>query len=362
MHDPTAASVQARTTKAAAIATAQLPKAKVATTATVQSPMTKSVMAATVPAPTSKPATAATVQNPTAKAPPQDTTAATQPDESDHAAAKEGGSANGGRKKCSAGNDGTNRANGKESGNGAAETAKGADIHANWRHGGLHVTIKLNGVTESLPERVEDLLSKRADVRQASCIKELDMSANAISSVTVNRVLAVLQTHGLSPQTLKLYANNITSTEELTAMVRRPDGILRELHLSHNMLSTSEAKKLIVGCCTAVNSNAEPKYPLDHRPLWLRLEQNMLIDKTKLALAVDAELRQNGLNFTDVICETADQWGNSTARVSLPYMGLAALLRRSGNSPKPIATQQHATGGGGMPARRAPWYHQLPCS
>ncbi|CAE7364459.1 mdh [Symbiodinium sp. CCMP2592] len=108
----------------------------------------------------------------------------------------------------------------------------------------------------------------------------------------------ILQAIGGDVQAVYLHHNNIRSLEPLTPFIEQNWETLKELHLSHNRLSTTETKALLLllGCTKVSAAGAETAGSCS----WLRLELNH-IDVDGLLEQLPSQIK-NRLQLSDRGC------------------------------------------------------------
>mmetsp|Transcript_151994 Transcript_151994/g.269281 ORF Transcript_151994/g.269281 Transcript_151994/m.269281 type:complete len:900 (-) Transcript_151994:61-2760(-) len=138
--------------------------------------------------------------------------------------------------------------------------------------------------------------------------KEVDFSDNELTSVGMTKLLDVLMKYQIAVLILKLHHNRIISAGNLSMFLAACKGTLRELHLSHNELSTSAAGQIMIAAAAVKDADGNPSYPQPTKggegltPFWLRMEQNF-IDHKLLSEAVEsafAELGRPGRLFCSI--------------------------------------------------------------
>lgn len=138
---------------------------------------------------------------------------------------------------------------------------------------------------------------------RATVYKEIDFSDNELTSRGVALLINTLQECGIWVERMKLHKNKIDSGEALAALLHHQEGALKELHLSHNRLSTVEGLRIVMAALDAKDSSGAPSYPHSNRhvPLWLRLENN-LMDNKDFQRRLDCEVDQRGKRLDKAIC------------------------------------------------------------
>lgn len=152
--------------------------------------------------------------------------------------------------------------------------------------------------------------------------KEVDFSENKLTSFGMSRLLKMLRESKVVVLILKLHHNRVQGTEELREFLTWCQGMLRELHLSHNQLDTRAAGEIILAAAAVTNLTGDHCYPQRQcgaltcsAPLWLRLEQNY-IDPRLMSQQVEpafAELHRAGR----LLC-SINGWG-CTPRCCMRY-------------------------------------------
>uniref|UniRef100_A0A7S2PE65 Uncharacterized protein n=1 Tax=Zooxanthella nutricula TaxID=1333877 RepID=A0A7S2PE65_9DINO len=110
--------------------------------------------------------------------------------------------------------------------------------------------------------------------------QEVDFSRNRLTSVGVRRILNALWHANVSVRVLKMHHNQLETGDDIAELIA--EGSLREVHLSHNQLSSEGGADLVLAAAAARGEEGEYLYPSEgtgcaaRSPLWLRLEQNRI--------------------------------------------------------------------------------------
>jgi len=125
----------------------------------------------------------------------------------------------------------------------------------------------------------------------------VDFSENYLTDAGVQLLLETLRARGIIVEVLKLHHNHIQSGDSIADLVLGCSGSLRELHLSHNELSTEAAAQIILAVASTTDSQGEFCYPHSEgdvvAPLWLRLDLNRL-DHLQLQESIRPTLEKIG--------------------------------------------------------------------
>lgn len=139
--------------------------------------------------------------------------------------------------------------------------------------------------------------------------REVDFAENRLSARGVRVLLETLARNKLAVQVLKLHHNRIEAEGGIARFIASCQGHLRELHLSHNELTTTAAEEIIAAAVEAKSVHGTFFYPQQQQgrgdsqkangsgaataagagaaPLWLRLEQNC-VDTARLSERAEA--------------------------------------------------------------------------
>lgn len=137
---------------------------------------------------------------------------------------------------------------------------------------------------------------------------EVNFAENRLTSAGVRCLLETLTKCKVAVLTLKLHHNQLSDGASVAEFIVNSQGVLRELHLSHNELETAAAAEIVLAAASAADPNGNFCYPsrVGHSasPLWLRLEQNY-VDATALSQRTDPEFEQ--LRPGKVLCNVSSR-------------------------------------------------------
>lgn len=128
----------------------------------------------------------------------------------------------------------------------------------------------------------ESYLQQSADPYRAKLVaSNVDFAENRLTEIGVERLLETFQANKVGIQILKLHHNCIQSGTAIANLIVGCNGVLRELHLSHNELGTAAAADIILAAASAKDAQGVFSYPQAVQgdvaaPLWLRLDLNRL--------------------------------------------------------------------------------------
>jgi len=140
--------------------------------------------------------------------------------------------------------------------------------------------------------RVERI-GTRLFCEQRLTAREVNFSNNQLTGLGVRMLLNTLLDTQVVVRVLKLHHNRLEEGGSVADYLRKCDGTLWELHLSHNRLGTAAVLDILVGAAQARDESGAPSYPYQAgcrgpTPLWLRIERNfvhcdMLLERVEVA-------------------------------------------------------------------------------
>eukprot|EP00404_Azadinium_spinosum_P050467 CAMPEP_0180763782 /NCGR_PEP_ID=MMETSP1038_2-20121128/38092_1 /TAXON_ID=632150 /ORGANISM="Azadinium spinosum, Strain 3D9" /LENGTH=198 /DNA_ID=CAMNT_0022798143 /DNA_START=30 /DNA_END=622 /DNA_ORIENTATION=- len=113
------------------------------------------------------------------------------------------------------------------------------------------------------------------ETRKSYSFEEVDFSSNAISSKGLQTVLNICHRCN-NLKVLKLFRNHIDDegADGLATLVEEVRSI-EEIHISHNQITGTGARRLVKAAAERYSRRDDP-------PLWLRLEQNVVMDSASI--------------------------------------------------------------------------------
>lgn len=167
------------------------------------------------------------------------------------------------------------------------------------------------------------------------CLVELNLANNDIRDAGVSQMCDALRHANVQLHILRLQRNRIQcqGAEALSRFVSRSRVPLEELHLSHNLISFTEALQLIRSACRRED------YAMKRKPLWLRLERQQVrwTDFERSEELQMERVREIVTNMTDELLHNAPP----DLEVNGP---LLCLVRRTGRCSARYCEHQHKSG------------------
>lgn len=141
--------------------------------------------------------------------------------------------------------------------------------------------------------------------------RDVNVAENRLSGRGVKSLLETLSACGVSVMVLKLHHNRLKDGAAVAKYLHSCCGSLRELHLSHNEMSSEAAADIILAAAAAKDDMGSPCYPRQAgahgaSPLWLRLEQNY-VSPAELSEIVDPAFRLLKRQGTAAICNVSSK-------------------------------------------------------
>jgi len=136
--------------------------------------------------------------------------------------------------------------------------------------------------------------------------REVNFADNQLTEEGVGCLLQTFLARNVAVRVLKFHHNQLETGTAVANYLRkcRTLSYLKEVHISHNKLSTEAARDVIVAAASAKEADGSWSFPRRNVPLWLRVEQNCVDPKFLIALIDVAakELQRSGR----IMCSAMD--------------------------------------------------------
>jgi len=124
-------------------------------------------------------------------------------------------------------------------------------------------------------------IGARFACEQRLTAREVNFSDNHLTGIGVQTLLTTLLDTKVVVRVLKLHHNRLDEGGGVADYLCKCNGMLWEVHLSHNRLGTAAALEILVGAASATDETGALSYPYragcrGATPLWLRIERNFI--------------------------------------------------------------------------------------